>query len=197
MARIEKQTFTLRLYLTCWCCKTQSIVIQNNFTNQFYFFSLNYCFYYIIILVFMTTKKQNAILWASQITASVILLQVVVLKFLAVPEAVFLFNKLGLEPLGRIGSASLEFIAAICLLSSRLAVIGAFTALGVMLVAIYAHITKLGIVLIDNSLQLNDGGSLFALSLTVAVCSIITILFRKKVIDVASPSSVVTEQNLA
>lgn len=143
----------------------------------------------------MTTKKQNAILWASQVTASVILLQVVVLKFLAVPEAVFLFNKLGIEPIGRIGSGSLELIAAICLLSSRLAIVGAVTALGVMLAAIYAHVTKLGIVLTDAALQLNDGGSLFALSVTVAICSLITIILRKKVIDFSNP--VVGKQKLA
>ncbi|SFC19990.1 DoxX-like family protein [Flexibacter flexilis DSM 6793] len=143
----------------------------------------------------MTTKKQNAILWASQVTASVILLQVVVLKLLAVPEAVFLFDKLGLEPAGRIGSGALELIAAICLLSSRLSVIGALISLSVMLAAIYAHITKLGIVLMDSQLQLNDGGSLFALSVTVAVCSVITIILRKKVIDFSSP--IVGKQKLA
>ena len=49
-----------------------------------------------------------------------------------------------------------------------------FMALGVMGGAIMSHLTVLGIVVQD------DGGLLFALALTVAVCSLVTLVLHRR-----------------
>jgi hypothetical protein len=52
--------------------------------------------------------------------------------------------------------------------------LGALLALGMMGGAIMSHLTKLGIVV------QNDGGLLFALAITVAVCSLITLTLHRR-----------------
>ena len=46
------------------------------------------------------------IAWICRVAAAVILLQTLFFKFTAAPESVYIFTKVGLEPWGRIGSAS-------------------------------------------------------------------------------------------
>lgn len=75
--------------------------------------------------------------------------------------SVYIFSKLGIEPVGRIGSGIAELIASLLLLIPSTTVYGAILALGVISGAIIAHLTKLGIVV------LGDGGLLFGLALAV------------------------------
>lgn len=120
------------------------------------------------------TKKQKIVSWLVRLPAAIILLQTLFFKFTGAPESVYIFTKVGLEPWGRYGSGVVELIAAILLLSSCHCWLGALLALGVMGGAIMSHLTKLGIVVQD------DGGLLFALAITVAVCSVITLVIHRR-----------------
>ncbi len=62
------------------------------------------------------SNRERAFSWACQIVAVVILVQTLYFKFSAAPESVYIFTKVGMEPLGRIGSGVAELIAAILLL---------------------------------------------------------------------------------
>jgi hypothetical protein len=103
--------------------------------------------------------------WILRIVAAVILLQTLFFKFSAAPESVYIFTKVHAEPWGRIGSGVVELIAAALLLWTAYAWLGAFLAAGVMLGAIVSHLTLLGI-----EVQ-GDHGLLFALAVTVLICS--------------------------
>ena len=100
-----------------------------------------------------------------RIIVAAILLQTLYFKFTGAPESVYIFETVGMEPWGRIGSGVVELIAAILLLVPRLSWLGALLALGVISGAIFFHLTKLGI-----DVQ-GDGGFLFILACVVFVCS--------------------------
>ena len=118
--------------------------------------------------------KQKAIAWACQIIAAIIFIQTLFFKFTAAPESVYIFTKLGVEPFGRIGSGVIELIAALLLLTSGTAVLGALLGLATIGGAILSHLTVLGI-------SVNgDGGMLFALAVIVAVCLLIVLWLSRK-----------------
>ncbi len=119
------------------------------------------------------SRTANIVAWVAQVVAAVILVQTLYFKFTAAPESVRLFTTLGLEPAGRIGSGVAELIAAVLLLWPRRAFWGALLALGVMGGALHAHLTKLGLVVDD------DGGLLFGLAVTVAVCALVVLWLRR------------------
>ncbi|MFC4220055.1 DoxX family protein [Flagellimonas marina] len=107
---------------------------------------------------------------------AIILLQTLFFKFSAAPESVYIFETLGLEPIGRIGIGILELIAAILLFIPKTTWLGAVLGLGLMVGAIVSHLTKLGVVV------QNDGGTLFALALTTFVfCGILTWKHRHQI----------------
>lgn len=116
--------------------------------------------------------------WIAQILAAVILLQTLYFKFTGAPESVYIFTTLGLEPWGRIASGIVELIAAVLLLIPATAGIGAVIALGVISGAIVSHLTRLGI-----AVQ-GDKGFLFALAVTVFVCSLLVAWLRRESIPV-------------
>jgi putative oxidoreductase len=120
------------------------------------------------------TKNQKIASWIVRLIAAVILLQTLFFKFTGAPESVYIFTKVGLEPWGRYGSGVVELIAAVLLLSACHGWLGATLALGVMGGAIMSHLTTLGIVVQD------DGGLLFALAITVAVCSLVTLALHRR-----------------
>src|SRR5277367_7151853 len=120
------------------------------------------------------TKKEQIVSWTCRISAAVILLQTLFFKFTGAEESIYIFTKVGLEPWGRYGSGIVELIASILLLSSCHCWLGAVLALGVMGGAIMSHLTVLGIVV------QNDGGLLFALAITVAVCSVVTLALHRR-----------------
>ncbi|MGJ8641585.1 MAG: DoxX family protein [Opitutaceae bacterium] len=114
--------------------------------------------------------------WICQIAAAVILFQTLYFKFTGAPESVYIFETVGLEPFGRYASGVAEFIAGGLLLIPRVAWAGAGLAIGVMLGAIGSHLTVLGIVVMD------DGGTLFALSIVVTVCSAVVLFLRREAV---------------
>ena len=117
--------------------------------------------------------------WAARIIAAIILLQTLFFKFTGASESVEIFTKVGMEPWGRIGVGILELIAAGLLLVNATAWLGAGLALGLMLGAIFMHLTILGISVQD------DGGYLFFLALVVAVCAAVVLVMNKqKIIQV-------------
>jgi phosphate/sulfate permease len=112
---------------------------------------------------------------AVRVLVALILVQTLFFKFSGAPESVFIFESLGLEPLGRIGSGIVELAAAVLLLlrPTRFVALGALLALGTMVGAIGAHLTTLGIVVQD------DGGLLFAMALLVFAASAFTLAVHR------------------
>lgn len=104
--------------------------------------------------------------WILRIIAAVIMSQTLYFKFSGSEESVYVFSQLGMEPWGRIGTGILELIASILILYPRTTFFGSLLAIGLMLGAIGAHFTKLGIVV------KNDGGQLFIYALIVLMSSI-------------------------
>ncbi len=120
-------------------------------------------------------NKSSAIIpWIVKIVAAIILLQTLFFKFTAAPESVEIFTRVGIEPYGRIGTGVLELIAAILILIPATAYLGAGLALGLMVGAIGAHITILGIVVMD------DGGQLFIYAVLVAISAAIILWFERE-----------------
>ncbi len=110
----------------------------------------------------------------SSIIAALILLQTLYFKFTGAPESVYIFEQLGLEPYGRIGTGILELIIAALLLVKRSSLVGGILGLGVITGALFSHIFVLGIEVQD------DGGLLFGLALLVFVLCFITIWTQKE-----------------
>lgn len=121
------------------------------------------------------SKQQNTVSWIAQVIAAVILGQTLFYKFGGAAESVEIFEALGAEPWGRIGSGVVELIAVLLLLSPRLAAYGAVLGIGVMTGAIGAHLTKLGIRFPG------DDPTLFVLAIvTFACCALVAFLRRKQ-----------------
>ncbi|RXR19303.1 DoxX family membrane protein [Flavobacterium amnicola] len=118
----------------------------------------------------MKTSYINLIL---KIVVAVILLQTLLFKFSGSDESVYIFTKLGAEPYGRIGSGIIELIISILLFVNKTKLYAAIMAFGTMLVAAISHLTILGIEV------MNDGGTLFMLSLIVLFCSSILVFQYK------------------
>ena len=121
-------------------------------------------------------KNKNILLWALSIIAALILLQTLFYKFTASKESVYIFTTVGMEPWGRIGIGVIELITAILLLIPRTRWFGAIMGVGAMSGALFFHITKLGIVVMD------DGGRLFAYALIVTICCLIIIFMERNFI---------------
>lgn len=109
-----------------------------------------------------------------RIIVAIILIQTLRFKFSAHPDSVYIFNKIGLEPYGRIGIGVLELIAGILLLIPKTVWAGATITLGVIGGAIFMHLTQLGIEV--N----NDKGILFTTALVTFILAIIILYLYKK-----------------
>ena len=119
-------------------------------------------------------KSATIASWVCQVTAAVILAQTLYFKFTGAPESKYIFSTLHAEPWGRIGSGVFELIAVILLLNPKTAALGAVLAIGLMVGALGAHLTKLGI-----SVQ-GDGGLLFGLAVVTFLASTVVALIRRK-----------------
>jgi len=102
-----------------------------------------------------------------KVIVAIILLQTLYFKFSASAESVYIFEKLGLEPFGRIGSGIIELIASVLLFVDKTRFYASLTVVGTMLGAIISHLFILGIEI------MNDGGTLFILAVIVLVFSTI------------------------
>ena len=80
-----------------------------------------------------------------RIIPAIIMLQTLYFKFSGAAESVYIFNSIGLEPWGRIGTGVLELIASILLLIDRRAIWGAFLGIGLMFGAVVTHLFMIGV----------------------------------------------------
>jgi uncharacterized membrane protein YphA (DoxX/SURF4 family) len=125
---------------------------------------------------------QNIGIWALRLLAAFILLQTLFYKFSGAGESVYIFSTLGMEPWGRIGSGVLELIASVLILYPRTTIFGAALGAGLMAGAIFFHLAKLGLVV------LNDGGLLFIYALLVFFsCISLLIIYRQQVLALIKP----------
>ena len=123
-------------------------------------------------------KTKSIISVVLRIVAAVILFQTLYFKFTSHPESVALFTKLGVEPWGRIATGVIELIAVVLLLLPSTVILGALLGIGLMLGAIIAHITAIGIA--SNG----DGGLLFVLALIeLALCTVLVVLNKNQGYD--------------
>ncbi|MFL1012300.1 DoxX family membrane protein [Flavisericum labens] len=109
-----------------------------------------------------------------RIIVALILIQTLRFKFLAHPDSVYIFEKVGLEPFGRIGIGVLELIAGILLLFPKTVWMGASLTIGVIGGAIILHLTKLGIEI------KGDGGLLFVVAITTFLLSVFILYLHRK-----------------
>jgi uncharacterized membrane protein YphA (DoxX/SURF4 family) len=122
--------------------------------------------------------KSKLFIWIIKLTAAVILLQTLFFKFSGANESIYIFETLGIEPYGRIGSGVVELIASILILIPRTTLLGALLGMGTMLGAIFSHLFVLGI-----EVQ-NDGGTLFTLAvITLSCCLFLVFTQRNKIPD--------------
>ena len=129
--------------------------------------------------------------WTLRGVAAVILLQTLFFKFTAAKESVYIFSTLGMEPWGRIGTGTAELIASILLLLPQTVVFGAIMSLGVISGAIFFHLTKLGIALS----AVDDHGELFALAVTVFVCSAVVLMMHREELPVINRITLAASPN--
>ncbi|MEL4308710.1 DoxX family protein [Joostella sp. CR20] len=119
-------------------------------------------------------NKKYYIERVAALVAAILLLQSLYFKFSAHPDSIKLFTQLGAEPVGRIGLGIVELVTGLLLIFRKTSHFGALIGIGLMIGAIFSHITIIGI----N--YNNDGGTLFALACIVLICCI-TVLIVKDV----------------
>ena len=117
---------------------------------------------------------KDKLLLGLRIIIAIILIQTLRFKFTAHVDSVYIFEQVGMEPIGRIAIGIIELIAGVLLLIPKTVWVGALLALGVMAGAIFMHLTKLGI---DVN---GDGGVLFFTALLTSILSVIVLYFYKK-----------------
>lgn len=112
--------------------------------------------------------------WALQLVIAAILVQTLFFKFTGAEESVYIFETMGMEPWGRIGTGAVELVASVLLVIPGFAVPGAALALGTMVGALGGHLVgPLGI-----EVQ-GDGGTLFAMALAVFLASAVVLFLRR------------------
>jgi uncharacterized membrane protein YphA (DoxX/SURF4 family) len=90
-----------------------------------------------------------------------------------------------MEPWGRVGIGALELVASILILIPRATVFGAVMGLGLMSGALFFHLTKLGIVVMD------DSGQLFIYALLVFVsCFSLVLMYKGRTVNLFSRKNV-------
>ena len=99
--------------------------------------------------------------------AALIMVQTLWFKFTASEESVYIFERAGMEPWGRILVGLLELVATLLLLLPRLRALGALMGVGLMTGALFFHFTSVGIVIMD------DGGLLFLFAVLTFICSVV------------------------
>jgi hypothetical protein len=129
------------------------------------------------------TKAFMIASWILRGVAAAILLQTLFFKFTGARESVYIFTTVGAEPWGRIATGVLELIAAVLLLYPRTTTLGALLALGIMAGAILSHLTILGITMP----LVEDHGELFALAVTVFLCSSALLFMHRFEVPVVGP----------
>ncbi len=119
-------------------------------------------------------KSARVVSWICQLIAAAILGQTLFFKFTGAPESKYIFQTLGIEPWGRLGTGVLELVAVFLLLYPKTPALGSVLAMGLMAGAVFSHLTKLGI-----SVQ-GDGGLLFGLAMAVLVTATVVAFLRRR-----------------
>ncbi len=109
----------------------------------------------------------------TRLVAAVILGQTLFFKFTGAPEAVHIFETLGVEPWGRITLGVVELMTALMLLFKGTRALGAAVTVGLMLGAIGSHLGPLGI-----EVQ-GDSGALFLMAVATLVCGAIALFIYR------------------
>ena len=109
-----------------------------------------------------------------RIVIAIILIQTLRFKFTAHPDSVYIFTKLDLKPIGRIGIGALELIVAILILIPKTIWVGALLSVGLMAGAIFSHLTNLGIEINE------DQGQLFYMTVGLFILSLIILFNQQK-----------------
>lgn len=122
----------------------------------------------------MNLSSLRIISWILRVLAALIMLQTLYFKFTGAEESVYIFTRLGMEPYGRIGIGIMELIASVLILYPRTTSLGALLGMGLMCGALFFHLTKLGIVVMD------DGGQLFIYALLVLIACLLLVLINRK-----------------
>ena len=117
---------------------------------------------------------KNYLSLALRIIVAVILLQTLRFKFLAHPDSIYIFTKVGMEPWGIIGIGVLELIASILLFLPKKIWLGAGIPVGLMAGAIMMHLAMIGIEVIGN------GGTLFYTAIAKLILSLMILWGKKK-----------------
>ena len=125
----------------------------------------------------MKSQANRKWAWAMRLVAAGIMLQTLYFKFSAAPESVYIFSTVGMEPWGRIFVGVLELIASILILIPRTTAYGALIGIGVMTGAVFMHLTRLGIVV------LNDSGKLFVMALVVLIACLVLVYQHRSTIS--------------
>lgn len=112
--------------------------------------------------------------WLLQLIAAGIMGQTLFFKFTGAPEAIALFEKLGVEPIGRIGTGVMELVAVVLLLVPRTIPIGAALTVGLMVGAIGSHLGPLGIEVEG------DGGALFGMAIVTLISALGILAIRRR-----------------
>ena len=117
---------------------------------------------------------KTKILFTIRLIITIILIQTLRFKFTGHPDSIYIFEKVSLEPLGRISIGILELIAGVLILIPKTVWAGAALTLGLIGSAIMIHLTKLGV-------EVNgDGGVLFITAIITFTLSAIVLFFYKK-----------------
>ena len=91
------------------------------------------------------TRGVQVLLWGVRIATAGLLGHAALGKFTGTEHALEMFSLLGLGASGRILIGMIEMLAALLILSPQSTVYGAFLGLGVMIGAIIAHVTIIGL----------------------------------------------------
>ncbi|MGD1840402.1 MAG: DoxX family membrane protein [Thermonemataceae bacterium] len=119
----------------------------------------------------MKNNVKRIVLWALRLTAAAIMLQTLYYKFSAHPQSVELFTTLHMEPWGRVGVGILELTASMLLFIPSKNWLGASLAIGLMLGAIFFHLTILG--------TAGSNGLLFGLAIITLVSSSLLLYLQR------------------
>ena len=119
------------------------------------------------------TPGARAASWTAQVLVAVILGQTLFFKFTGAAESRALFEALGAEPWGRIGTGVAELAAVALLLLPATAAYGALLALGLMAGAIGSHLLVIGI---EHE---GDGGLLFGMAVAAFAASALVAWLRR------------------
>ncbi len=124
-----------------------------------------------------TTLEQKTPLfsWVFQIIAAGILAMAAWGKITGAEMSVFVFTSLGMEPTGRIIIGMIEGLAALMLITANIPHLGAILGFAVMIGAVFAHISVLGI-------DVQGDGGMMVMMLGAVIVSTGTVMYlhRKK-----------------